>query len=103
MSNKLIVIASLTNALTAHSMRLLLEASGIRAFVTGDFPSEHGTDFVQVLVNESDADVAEKILTEVPAASEVLIPEWICVCGATVDSGFHVCWSCGADYPDEAS
>lgn len=101
MSDHLVVLAALADALSAHSIRLLLEASGIQAFVTGDLPSEHGTDHVQVLVRETDREVAERIMNEVPAASEVLIPEWRCACGATVDAGFHICWSCGKSHPDE--
>ncbi|MEL7497749.1 MAG: DUF2007 domain-containing protein [Planctomycetota bacterium] len=98
MSDQLVIIAALADGLTAHSMRLLLEASGIQAFVTGDFPSEHGADEVHVMVREQDRELAQQIVSEVPQASEVLIPEWVCECGATVDAGFHLCWSCGAEH-----
>jgi len=59
----------------AHSMRILLEANGIDAQVHGDFSAE--------------------------IAGEVLVPEWTCDCGATVDEGFQVCWSCGQACPDD--
>ena len=101
MSDQLVILTASGDALTAHSTRLLLEASGVRAVVTGDFPSEHGADQVHVLVRESDLELAKKIITEVPTASEILIPEWCCECGATVDAGFHICWSCGMEYPKE--
>lgn len=99
MSDRLIVIATFADALTAHSIRLLLEASGITAFVTGDFPSDYGTDRVLVHVRESDEPLATRVVNEVPAASEVMIPEWICECGETVDAGFHRCWNCGGEMP----
>lgn len=97
MSDRLVVIAAMSDGLSAHSIRLLLEASGIQAFVTGDFPTEIPHERVLVHVRQADLDLAETILAEVPAASEVMIPEWVCACGETVDAGFHVCWNCGQE------
>lgn len=50
---------------------------------------------VEVLVRREDLNDAKLIMLEVPAASEVLIPAWHCACGAEVDDGFSICWSCG--------
>jgi len=100
MTHRLVVLADYSDALVAHSVRILLEASGVEAHVTGDTPSEHGLDRAQVLVRQADLELARQIVTEVPPASEILIPEWICVCGETVDEGFHRCWACGLEHPD---
>lgn len=100
MSQKLMVLTTVSDAITAHSIRILLEASGLQVFVTGDRPSEHASDQVHVYVRKEDFEVARQIIDEVPSASEVLIPEWTCRCGATVDAGFHCCWACGAEHED---
>ena len=97
MSDRLVVVAASPDALTAHSIRLLLEASGVVAFVTGDFPSETPIGNVLVWTREADKPLAIQIIDEVPSASEVLVPEWICDCGETVDAGFHLCWNCGRE------
>ena len=98
---KLVKLAEFDNAMPAHSMRILLEANGVEAHVHGDFAVEiGGTDSVSVVVRESDLAIAKRVVAEVPAASEVLVPEWTCGCGETVDQGFQICWSCGGTCPD---
>ena len=98
---KYVKLAEFDNAMPAHSMRILLEANGIEALVQGEFAIEiGGTDSVSVVVRETDLAIAKRVVVEVPAASEVLVPEWICDCGETVDQGFQVCWSCGQVCPD---
>ena len=101
-------LAVFPEACAAHSLRILLEACGIRAFVTGDHlftdaigavPS--GLVGVEVLVRQGDLAMAKKVMHEVPAAAEILIPAWICECGADVDQGFSVCWSCGHELEPE--
>jgi hypothetical protein len=99
-----VLLADFDNIASAHSMRVLLEASGLEARVHGDFSAEIGSvDRATLLVRSGDLELAQKIVTEVPAASEILIPEWICDCGQTVDEGFQVCWSCGQSCPDETT
>ena len=99
---KYVRLAEFNNPMPAHSMRILLEANGIDAQVHGDFSAEiAGIDCVSVVVRESEWAIAQRIITEVPAAAEVLVPEWTCDCGATVDEGFQVCWSCGQACPDD--
>ena len=80
----------------AHSMRILLEANGIEAQVHGDFLAEIASvERIQLVVKESDLEMAKRVITEVPAAAETLVPEWTCDCGVTVDEGFQIYWSCG--------
>ena len=98
---KFVKLAEFDTAIPAHSMRILLEANGIKAHVLGDFAVEiGGPDVVSVNVREPDLAIAKRVIAEVPRASEVLVPEWICDCGETVDKGFQVCWSCGQACPD---
>ena len=96
------ILAKFNNAIPAHSMRIMLEASGIDARVHGDFSVEIGTgDVIFVVVRESDLVISKRVITEVPAAAETLVPEWTCKCGQTVDEGFQICWSCGQECADE--
>ena len=99
----LLVIASFTTGSEAHVLRLLLEANGIQAAVTGEetnvaFGFGTGTDInvfgVKVMVKRKDLEEAQLIM-QVPAAADVLIPARNCRCGAEVDAGFSICWSCG--------
>jgi hypothetical protein len=96
---KLSKVAEYPSSLEAHSVRILLEANGISAIVVGDAISETGLEPVLVFVHQENLDLAQTVIREVPAAAEILIPEWRCVCGETVDAGFNVCWSCGRDHP----
>ena len=98
---KYVKLAQFDQAMPAHSIRILLEANGVEAHVQGEFAVEiGGGDCVSVVVRESDLAIAKRVVAEVPAASEVLVPEWICDCGETVDQGFQVCWSCGRVCPE---
>ena len=89
-------LAEFESSMPAHSMRILLEANGIEAQVHGDFLAEIASvERIQLLVKESDLELAKRVITEVPAAAETLVPQWTCDCGVTVDEGFQICWSCG--------
>ena len=99
---KYVRLAEFSSPISAHSVRILLEANGVEAQVHGDFSAEIAAiDCVFVMVRESELAIAQRIVTEVPAAAEALVPEWVCDCGATVDEGFQVCWSCGQTCPEE--
>ena len=107
----LITLASFTTGSEAHVLRLLLEANGIQAAVTGEeanstFGFGVATDpnvfGVKVLVKRKDVSEAHLIM-QVPAAADIMIPEWKCECGEDVDQGFAVCWSCGKANEDESS
>jgi len=89
-------LAEFESSITAPSMRILLEANGIEARVHGDFIAEIASvEHIRLVVRESDLEMAKRVINEVPAAAETLVPEWVCDCGATVDEGFQICWSCG--------
>ena len=91
-------LAEFESSIPAHSMRILLEANGIEAQVHGDFLAEIASvERIQLIVKKSDLELAKRVITEVPAAAESLVPEWTCDCGVTVDKGFQICWSCGRE------
>lgn len=99
------------NPASAHSLRILLEASGIQAMVTGEETNatfggiglgDAGVVGVQVMVRRADLEDAKLVMLEVPAASEILVSAWNCSCGEEVDEGFFVCWSCGSELEEHA-
>ncbi len=106
----IVTLKKFSHALEAHSLRVLLEASGIHALVTGEeansliglplLPAGALGAGVEVRVRREDFETAKLVMQEVPAASDVLIPPWTCSCGADVDQGFSVCWSCGKDFDE---
>ena len=83
-SHHLVSVAEFRNALDAHSTRILLEANGIPAVVIGDAISEMGLEPISVHVHRENVELAHRVIQEVPAAADVLIPEWICKCGEQV-------------------
>lgn len=91
-------VAEFRNVLEAHSVRILLEANGIPAVVMGDAISETGLEPILVYVHRENMELAQTVIREVPAAAEVLIPEWNCKCGEKVDAGFNICWSCSEPF-----
>ena len=103
----LVTLARFTNSAVAHSLRILIEAHGIRVSVTNELSnSAMGTSIfgnlspigIEVCVFRRDLDEARTIMKNVPEASETLVPQWPCQdCGETVDEGFIVCWSCGKE------
>ena len=102
-NDDLVALASFKTPTEAHLLKLLLEANGIQAAVTGEqanaaFGFGSGTDAnvfgVKVMVKRNDLPEA-KLVMQVPAAADVMIPAWNCGCGAEVDEGFSICWSCG--------
>ena len=90
----LVVVDEFQSSLTAHSLRILLEANGVAAIVDGDHAID-GTERPRLYVKRSDLELAKTVIKEVPVAAEVLFPAWVCECGAEVDEGFQICWSCG--------
>lgn len=103
----LVCVGYFSHSTDAHSLRILLEAHGIQAIVTNEESTytlgvsiigPQGPVGIEVHVKRKDYQDAMLIKDEVPAASEQLIPAWTCSCGANVDEGFSLCWSCGADW-----
>lgn len=106
----LVKLSTFPSSLPAHSLRILLEACGVQAVVTGEETNatfggpgmgDAGMVGVEILVRRKDLADAKRIMLEVPAASEVLMPAWICQCEAEVDEGFSICWSCGLEFDQQ--
>lgn len=93
----------------ATLLKAVLEQEGIKTMLKGMEASAlgdalDGADVVDVLVPAVHLEKAKKILDEILAANEEIIPAWTCECGEEVDEGFFVCWSCQAEYkPDGGS
>ncbi|MDA7879998.1 DUF2007 domain-containing protein [Mariniblastus sp.] len=102
-SDRLEKVAEFSSSISAHSVRILLEANGVQAMVVGDVMNETGLELVSVYIHAEQVETARVIIRDIPAASEVLIPSWVCSCGAEVDAGFHCCWSCGEETEDPSS
>jgi hypothetical protein len=96
----LVLLEQFEHPLAAHSCRILLEANGIPSVVDGDSKIE-GFELTRLYVHRKNKELAIRVVKEVPAASEVMIPAWICSCGEEVDEGFAICWSCGNEVQDE--
>lgn len=96
----LVPVAEFNDPLTAHSIRLLLEANGVMSIVVGDTLMDAGLECIRLLVQRNDLELSEQIILEVPAAADILIPAWNCQCGEEVDEGFNTCWACGLSHPD---
>ena len=92
-------------------LRNALNDRGIPAWVTGgDGVNTFGAGLtsaglvgVDINIRQIDLADAKIVLAEFKSGQdeETVIAEWKCGCGESVDAGFAVCWSCGADY-DEA-
>lgn len=101
-THDLVTIQKFGTPQEAHLARSFLDAAGIDACVTDESAATWigyvGTALggARVLVVARDAVRARQVLQEmaVPAAQDVS-DEWHCPhCGAIVDAGFDVCWSC---------
>lgn len=108
--DELVCLETLTDLFRAQALCQLLDANGITAHIAGDnvdtafggvLPGASGDEEYRVLVKAGDFDAARKALPDVSSGTEEAIPAWICACGETVDEGFAVCWSCGADWPGQ--
>lgn len=110
---KLIVLATFSTSSDAHCLRAALESNGIRSTVANETSTTllgsslfgpTSAFWVEVLVFESDVEKASEIKNKISLdseASEEINPEWVCVCGETVDAGFAICWACSSPYPED--
>ena len=111
MTGKLVVLSTFESSVEAHLFKNELENNGIKAAVSNEnstaiFGATIGGSssafWIEVMIMESDADRGLEIKSNWSSASEDSvtgeISEWTCQCGETVDAGFAVCWSCGAEY-----
>jgi len=80
MTGKLVVLSTFESSVEAHLFKNELENNGIRASVS----NENSTAIFGATIGGD--------------SENGLISEWTCNCGETVDEGFAVCWSCGADH-----
>ena len=82
-----------------------LNDHGIPAWVTGgDGVNTFGAGLtaaglvgVDVRIHKINESLARSILDSQEVAQKKETPAWRCRCGAQVDAGFEVCWSCGTD------
>jgi hypothetical protein len=104
----LIPVASYPTSAEAELARGLLVGGGLEAQLDGSAISDVagfiGTALggVRILVRAEDAERASEVLEEAATASTT--PAWDCpACGAEVDAGYDICWSCGRLHSDAAS
>ena len=96
----LVRIAMFDSEPEAKILQITLIDRGIKATVSGDvsaFGATGGGIGVRVFVRRIEVDEAKKIMSEL--AEEIPVAEWECKCGETVDEGYAMCWSCGAEHP----
>lgn len=107
---ELVCLETMADLFKAQALCQLLEDNGIVGHVAGDnvdtafggaLPGPAGDEDYRVLIRASDLAAARRIVAELPGDSDESIPAWTCACGETVDEGFAVCWSCGADWPGQ--
>lgn len=94
----LVQIASFEFEHQAILFRDMLNEHGIPAWVTRDGVAAFGSGClveVEVSIHKINVEAANKVLASLP--KEKVVPPWTCSCGAAVDEGFSICWSCGAD------
>lgn len=100
----LVRIATFEYEHQAILFRTMLNEHGIPAWVTGgDGVNTFGAGLtaaglvgVDVSIHKANVAAAKSILAKMESNEETISP-WTCQCGADVDEGFGVCWSCGAD------
>lgn len=96
----LTTISTFESGVLANVAKNTLEAEGIRAYLSGEWvswllPMGQGFSSIKLQVALSDSTRAVEILkplSEVPAKKAFACSK----CGAQIDAGFEVCWSCGA-------
>lgn len=106
MSRELITVATFANAAQASPACALLEENGVPVYMQGEMIADTlwhvGTALggVKLQVAEEDVDRARSCLSQFAAEDEPSrVDAWDCPkCGARVDAGFEVCWSCGASF-----
>ena len=83
----------------------LLEANGIPCILRNDFLSVGRGELPPIecwpevwVTNDSDAQQARQLVTEVIQGPDPAIESWRCPrCGEEVDAVFAECWNCGAE------
>lgn len=99
----LIPIAKFDTEHEAKILQIALIDRGIKATISGDvtaFGGLTGATGVSVYVRRFEAEEAREIMQQIPEEEEQLCPAWKCKCGETVDKGYAICWSCGAEFSE---
>ncbi len=101
---KMVEIARYGSSIEASIGVNALELMGIKGVLTGEASKATFVGMgavageIRLSVEASNADRAREILKDLQ--SDSLIAPWKCQsCGAEVDAGFEICWSCGAPSP----
>lgn len=98
----LVRVASTETESEAVFLRAALEDHGIQTMVNGleigAFSDVVDGGEIVLMVSKEDYDKAKKLVDEIQEGEDELIPAWTCKCGESVDEGFFLCWSCGAEY-----
>ncbi len=100
----LVAIATFDSEPEAKILQIALIDRGIKATISGDVTAfggiTGGVTGVTVYVRKIEAEEARKTLREMSEEDAHLCPAWKCRCGATVDEGYAICWSCGAEFSE---
>lgn len=109
-NEKLFVLATFDNHIDARLLQNELATHGIPSRTANEtsapvlgltIAGQSSAFWIEVLVLESMAEKSLKIKgdwLDNKNDQKLVIPEWVCGCGETVDAGFAICWSCNADY-----
>jgi hypothetical protein len=102
-----VAIATFDSEPEAKILQIALIDRGIKATISGDVTAfggiTGGVTGVTVYVRKIEAEEARAIVREISEEENQLCPAWKCRCGATVDEGFAICWSCGAKFSEVGS
>ncbi len=104
MAGRLVTVAVFATPAEARLAAAALDGAQIESCVEGEMSAvslSHlgsGLGGVKLQVREADAERARAVLQEAGDGRDVTAsPPWTCGdCGAAMESGFDVCWSCGA-------
>jgi hypothetical protein len=114
MSVDLVTVAIFETAVEASPARAMLEAEGIQTYLQGEVTGYMlwymwpGLGGVKLQVENKDVQQATELLRKYLDEAEneedaktSHVPNWVCPrCGAEVDAGFEICWSCGTVIDD---
>jgi hypothetical protein len=102
-ADDLVRVAMYNSQSEAQFVLAALRDNGVDAKMVGEEHSALGLDLdgpdpIEIVVTQAEYDKAKEIIDDLEAAVAEPVPAWTCKCGAEVDEGFDVCWSCGAEY-----
>ena len=107
--NSVVRFAAFEMEYEAVLLQTTLIENGIEAWVTGgDGVNMFGAGLttsglvgVDVRIRKKDLEAARALKVKIEKELYAMpTPSWTCKCGETVDEGFALCWSCGADFDE---